>query len=308
MHRWTLETWKAFVTMDEEEAFLRDRLPRIALTHDFLLYGMFSVTALDILANTQCPNPRKYISLALKYSNESSALFRRQLNDMKPEDCHAFFTHSVFTLAANVMIPHYFPSQLQPLSTALDAVKAFFTLARGACEVVAVFPQAFLEKAPYVMRVVNALRSSHRLAKADEREAIALLHQVNKDLNSVVCNDNEAVGDASNSAHDVYHDMIKLLETCYAEDNEGDIKALCLSAPGLASNEFIEALGSFQPLAILILMHWAVLLGRSSRDFWWTSFIGEKLIEETLPLLQQTAIMETSNMPQHLYWLKHQAS
>lgn len=79
MHRWSTHTFRTMCGIPEEEPYLSKVMPREALRHEFLLDGLFAVTALDIARSSPEPDATRYERIALEYYNRGSATFRSLL-------------------------------------------------------------------------------------------------------------------------------------------------------------------------------------------------------------------------------------
>lgn len=290
--------------MREEEDLWRNILPRLALTYDFLLEGLFAISALDIVASAICADPSPFIHMALESYHKSSAMFRQRLVEITPEHCHVFFACSVLVLAVNVLIPKYAPNALESASAPLEAVQTFFGLSRGARQVAIVFDDAFSQHLPYTEAVRKILQSPPAVVDEGEREAIRVLHNINDRLSE------RGIGLSKSrktrSSHEMYRSAIALLEIYYAEDCKGRVTGLCLSAPSKTGDDFTAAMDKSEPLAMLVLMHWAVVLERSSDRLWWTKSLGRGLIQQVSALLQGSILWGLPDVPEHIAWVERQ--
>lgn len=71
--------------------------------------------------------------------------------------------------------------------------------------------------------------------------------------------------------------VIRLLKHCYAEEQRDILRGFCFVFPGGAGPDFTAAIKAYDPMALLILMHWAVLIERVGDEFWWTKKLGMRL-------------------------------
>ncbi len=114
MHRWSTHTFRTMCGIREEEAYLSKVIPCEALRHEFLLDGIFAVTALEMAQSpdaeggvgTDPDAAARYERMALEYYNRGSAAFRELLSDIPPDIYHLMF---IFASAAAVIVlglPH----------------------------------------------------------------------------------------------------------------------------------------------------------------------------------------------------------
>ena len=307
MHRWTVKSWQGFCAVPEERDFLRDDLPRLAMKHEFLLEGLFAVASLDI-AGTDSSHRGPYLRVGLESYYRSSAMFRQQLANMTPEDCHLFFSYAVFTVAVHaLMSQHGFGGKDSEPVSALETIKTMFNLSRGAHMISSTFLEAFSEQKPYVETLRGTLQVRPVFLRDEEAEAILLLHAVNDHVNSPELEVNSTPGASTwRSTHAMYDNAIQLLQVYYAHDYEGNVKGMWLSAATHMGGDFAAAMERSEPMAMLLLMHWGVLLERSSPHFWWAKSVGKTLVEQLSTLVQASVLASLPNVLQHVNWVKRQ--
>ena len=80
MHRWSTETYKSCTTpgSDDDEVW-QYLVPKLALENDFLLNGLFAVTAFEIARLTKKNDYEQYVNAALEYHTLALGSFRSQL-------------------------------------------------------------------------------------------------------------------------------------------------------------------------------------------------------------------------------------
>lgn len=87
----------------------------------------------------------------------------------------------------------------------------------------------------------------------------------------------DAVSTISTTSAGPWEAVIGLLRHCYAEEQRDILRGFCFVFPGGAGPDFTAAIKAFDPMALLILMHWAVLIDRVGDEFWWTKKLGMRL-------------------------------
>ncbi|KAH9886522.1 hypothetical protein F4778DRAFT_469199 [Xylariomycetidae sp. FL2044] len=85
--------------------------------------------------------------------------------------------------------------------------------------------------------------------------------------------------------HQLYRRAIDWLRRCYAEDARALLRGYCCTFPSAAGRGFAAALKAAEPLALLVTMHWAVLLDRLPAEYWWADDIGRRLALEIADVL-----------------------
>lgn len=81
---------------------------------------------------------------------------------------------------------------------------------------------------------------------------------------------------------DYYQKVIAHLERFYAEDARDAVRCFLLAYPTLARSDLEARRGGgftpWEPLELLLLAHWALLLHRTGRLFWWVGTSGRDLV------------------------------
>ncbi|KAI5919617.1 hypothetical protein F4810DRAFT_686272 [Camillea tinctor] len=76
-----------------------------------------------------------------------------------------------------------------------------------------------------------------------------------------------------------YTPALTFLTRCYAEDARGVFGGFSAAFPSACGAGFAAAIQRPDPLALLILMHWAVLLERMGGEYWWARDLGQRVVE-----------------------------
>ncbi|RYP39581.1 hypothetical protein DL767_002129 [Monosporascus sp. MG133] len=299
------------VGIPEEESYLSCVMPREALKHEFLLDGIFAVAALDIARSSEEPDATKYEHIALEYYNRGSVTFRALLADIPPDTYHLMF---IFATAAAVMVLGL-PQGTGDSKDEMSAVGRIITLADLFSGTLLIVNAGWdkLVDAPYPFREalstkVNSLEIldpncpverdglPYRLASLDLLDdeikmALARLDSVNNELHGpaqVVEEGQDAAEGGARSVHDVYRLAIFWLKENFAERA---VKGYFLSFFTLAGQDFAAAMKNAEPVALFILLHWAVELHVAGRDQWWAKGLGRQLVIEISDLLQSSQLV-----------------
>ncbi|EHA52618.1 hypothetical protein MGG_04933 [Pyricularia oryzae 70-15] len=79
---------------------------------------------------------------------------------------------------------------------------------------------------------------------------------------------------------DMYMNEVFYLRYCFAETQRAAYKFSGMGWPCMGGHEFTRDLARREPLALLLLAFWGVLIGRESNSTWWTGSIGADLVAE----------------------------
>ncbi|RYP70431.1 hypothetical protein DL771_005472 [Monosporascus sp. 5C6A] len=312
------------VGIPEEESYLSCVMPREALKHEFLLDGIFAVAALDIARSSEEPDATKYEHIALEYYNRGSATFRALLADIPPDTYHLMF---IFATAAAVMVmglPQGTGDSKDEMSV-LGRIITLGDLFSGTLLIVYAGWDKLVD-APYPFREalsvkVNSLEIldlncpverdglPYRLASLDLlddeiRMALARLDSVNNELHGppqVGKEGQDAAEEGARSVHEVYRVAIFWLKENFAERA---VKGYCLSFFILAGQDFAAAVKNAEPVALFILLHWAVALDAAGRDHWWAKGLGKHLVIEISDILQSSGLVLIPDGRDGIAWVR----
>ncbi|KAI1141792.1 hypothetical protein F5Y05DRAFT_373804 [Hypoxylon sp. FL0543] len=283
MHQWSTNTYKAFCGIPEDGEYLQVLLPRYALDYDYMLNCILAISSLQIARFMGEGNSMRYINAGLEYYNRGSSSFRTQLSSMNAENCHVLYMFSAIAIAAQLSIPHRVGSALDLLVIALDLVNGSTSIG--------MMGMPWLLNSPFPLRrFISLMGASKDLIDLDSRMALARLHAINNQRYGAA---SEPVGGNEGTDgvllvtdHELYHMSIEGLEMCFAEEARGVLRGFSTAFPGLAGKPFTALISRHDPFALLIVMHWAVLLGQLDRSIWWANSIAEELAIEIAGLLR----------------------
>ena len=96
-------------------------VPRIAVSHAFLLDSLLGLSALH-LAYLNTHDNRSWLEIALKYQNRACSAFTRVLAEMTPENCAPAFLCSIFIMLCATAYPCVTQDKhtFEPLSHVLE--------------------------------------------------------------------------------------------------------------------------------------------------------------------------------------------
>ncbi|EMR68573.1 putative c6 transcription factor protein [Eutypa lata UCREL1] len=323
MHRWSTHTYRSMCGIPEEAHYLSQVMPREALKHDFMLDGIFAVTALDIARSSQEPDATKYEHIALEYYNRGSASFRELLTDIPPDIYHLMF---IFASAAAVMVlglpqstggngsgsggvqtaleriitlADLFHGTLLIVHAGWDKIVDAYVPLRAALSTKVDKPDLLDTSQPVDRNELPFRFASLDLLDDDIRPVLARLDAVNDKVHATPRKGEPELSAAQeeerSAAHDMYRLSIFWLKEGFAEQKMDVVKGYCLSFFILAGQEFAAAAKSSQPLALFILMHWAVQLDKLGEEAWWARTVGRQLVHEVSEFL---AVSPLSSMPE----------
>jgi hypothetical protein len=299
MHRWATVTYKSVCTIPEEYPLAQCVVPRVALKYEFLLNGIFATSALELAASSSETEAATYVRAGLEYYDRASSAFRAELSSVTSENHLAVLMFSLMATAINVAIPQFHHDGTGHESNSmLSRVAVLFDLINGAASIALVSMDWLLGSSlSHEIQAVTPIQENpSNFLDSSISAALERLCLINKALHPGLDGEPNSKEYDGSSTYESYANAISNLERCFAEDARGVIKCYCILFPSLAGQNYALFLKDSQPLAFLILMHWAVLLDRIEKDYWWATMVGKNLMGELFRHLQ------TSPMAQQVDW------
>jgi hypothetical protein len=247
-------------------------VPNEAQSHPFLMYGILATAALHIGRDRPQGQEGRdiYIAVALKNYNAAIASFRAALKQVTADNCSALFAFSAMLVVLSLAFAHPHPSV--PNQNVVDELIQIFTLLQGV-RVVLQSAMPWVEQGPLgpLLRR-GAIRQqdlpTHSfLIPRDFDEALAYLERRNERVSELV------------DSREMYNQAIQKLRVCLEkiEANPGD-RAAALNWLVFLESSYVSSLKSKQPLALVILAHYGVVL-HSLREHWFLHRFGIRVIE-----------------------------
>lgn len=282
---------------------MQDEIPRKALAHPFLLYGIFAASALDIA--TSCRNDTSraehYGKIALRYYNMGSAQFRQQLTYIRPQIIHLLYLHAVIGACASLAIPPSLAaSGVDDPPTVVQRVVTFFNMAIGLTSMLTAYRNEFEQslKSVRVVQDLVATASSHGLSEDDETALQRL---------SVILRTSQLQGGVNSSEmKEKYAKCMDRLYLCFRVWSSHTMKVYCLSFPNFCGKQFVAAVNSSDPHALLLIMYWGIILHRSREEIWWIGSLGNELVQEIASAVLPMPLEQGPNVMEAVSWAVRQ--
>ena len=251
----------------------RTTIPQIAFKYPVLMHSIFSISALH-LAHLYPSRKPACISSAIRHHDVALTTFRNELNHITPSNVSALFACSTLIIVYVFAFPLVSPSLsigvntpqiLQPVQEILKV----FSLLHGTQVFSPVW--SWLEAGEISLLFKN-VDSTVNSGMSDE--ACASFSR----LQSYIDNESDQVSDLTPPRKQAYTAAIKSLKqlwniVCIPDSNTG----MVLSWPHMMESEYEKLLAERQPIALIILAHYAVLLD-AFKEYWWLRGWGKQLI------------------------------
>jgi len=270
---WATKTFSTFCHQQGEALEADERLlwqhvmPKEALRHDYLLNSSFAVTSLHLASLTDDHVTReRYVRTAVAYHNASLLSFMQAWPHVNESSCRAIYVASMSYFVLTMAMLHIDPLQGER-PTVEQSIFALLVLYKGPRRLLRLFGKQLSER-PFAATL--AKKDMRQFVKHDDvfLQAVDRLRNIN----------NTQYAKHFLNFHKANEFALVELSECSTRLINGSHLALVGWLMRL-DDDFIELLQQRQNLAILILMHWAVLLNRPT-DTWWVIRSGRTLVYE----------------------------
>jgi hypothetical protein len=246
-----------------------------------------------------------HFQAALEYYDKASESFRQQLSDVTPKNFHSMYMFA-FLAAAMYMARPLCPLEQQNQQTegvigrATVVMKLLMACSGLAEKNASLMLDSNSVSGPSLSTVVSAMgdvcRSQDSLG--DSTEAALARLSLLVETNACLSLETELFeAPASSLRTDIYQNAITWLRVSFQMEAKysDTVMGFCLAWPALAGKGLVDAFGKSDMMALLIVMHWAVLLDRLGAIAWWAASMGKDLVREIsttiLHLREQVAIV-----------------
>ncbi len=260
-------------------------IPRLALQHDYLLHGMLAMSALEIAAFTLDDEARvdEYVNVALEYHNTASSGLRRELSNVTPSNRQALFALSSILLILGLALPR-FVLQRGEEGNMLDYIMTYLALLKGH-RTIADMEANFRNKEPLVCNLSSYDDLPSPELQSEVHEVFQRLSALNEEMHGAVRSNSGLPELQAMSNHAACRRAIFYLEEDFANCRDDNTRSYCLGWPLRAGDDFVAALMAREPVALLTMMVWGVLLEQVRHGIWWAEGIGLRLVEDLSELI-----------------------
>ncbi|KAM0504606.1 hypothetical protein D7B24_008700 [Verticillium nonalfalfae] len=330
MHRWSTHTYLIMTCHPEEYPLMQNVMPREGLRHDFILRIMFALTSLDLAVNVAQTeaDAASYVRSALAYHDTATSALHRHVGARTAHHDRDWLTHVAIAAHAAYHLAVF--STTRAGGTARSRVASIFALwsqaatsgGGGGGATAAAGLDALLAASPATaLQSLLRLPASIDACDAATRAPLARLYAVNDALHEPAAYypDSQKPARAALlhaellhaeqqqpplSRHEMYRRAVFHLGACFAEDATGLLPGYCASFPSLAGPGFAAAVGGGEPMALLVVMHWGVLLHRMGLRCWWAAGVGACLVAELSEALPETELAFLPAAQEGMAWAR----
>ncbi|CZR52466.1 uncharacterized protein PAC_02343 [Phialocephala subalpina] len=272
LHHFSTITYTTLSDRHDLREMWRIQIPKMALKQRFMMHSLFSVTALHIACSAPLESQSSYIDRAIRHHNIALRHLSAELHNITRENGASLFICATLIVVFSLNLAFSRPHQ-EPTGT-VEEILGIFRLLRGVRLVLAGMWEWARESEIAPMFVDRDIDHTISLP-GDVTAALCLLEERNRHL-SKPASDTEAYNMAIQGLKDSFK-VISSSNDPGTRLNRDD--GMVLGWPITCNQEYIALLGSRQPLALVILAHYAVIL-HEMRDSWWVREWGSQLIHD----------------------------
>lgn len=248
MMQWCNSTHKLLVRSEATAWIWRQLVPQEALSHQFLLWELLSLSALDLSRSKDDKQRSTYLNAATYYQTRALSSFRPVLHEVNASNAKA-----VFAFASIVAVYGFGSSDELDMTDPIRDLQNALMLIRGVHEVVNCALPTLRESD---FGALLQLKITCDKMPADAKAALRRLHTLNDSRQ------------AETDSHEAYRKAIDMLEEAIGMYHSGETSMTpcgkwAISLPLL----FLDYLQQRQPFALIVLAHYCVLF-HYLRQYW----------------------------------------
>lgn len=240
------------------------QVPTEAYSHPYLMHSLLAIAALHRNSLPGAGEPQRSHTAALRHYNNALTTSKPALGSVNAGNCTSLFLFSAVVAMIVLALPLHSPDH--QLNDPIANLMQFFTLVRGSKSIV----HAELDRVrtgPLAALIADGFHAHKCDLPSDTRTALALLqHYV------------DACPDVDDAAKAAYKDAINLLELCFRNTvPDPENRMVVLSWPANVPDAYLSLLHAREPLALVCIAYFAVLL-HGLRRVWWCGDWGKSLM------------------------------
>ena len=280
LHQWSTVTYKSYCgTVTEEYHNWQVVVPQLALNHDYLLHGMLAMSALEIAAfsETDFEVCNHYVNVALEYHNLASCGLRRELANVTSDNRQALFALSSILMIMGLALPR-FTSLREEHDNMLDHLMTYLALLKG-LRLICDSEKDFRHKDPLMRGYQKWDDLPCQKLEPAVQLALRNIVEANEELNGAARTNSTKTELEAMTCHAACRKAIFFLEEDFKKSRDPHTRAYALGWPLRAGPDYVSAITQREPVTLLVLLAWGVLLEQISHDIWWMDSFGKRLIE-----------------------------
>ncbi len=280
-HQWSIDTYRSLIFPDDDESIWREMIPHTALDFDYLLNAIFAISALHISTMSIPSRSKTYQLAALEYQNLAITAFQVRDSRNTSEISQSMFAFSLLHLVLAVAFPSYLDRDIGK-SSIFDNLTILFTLLRGTSSIISSGRTSLLN-GPFGNFVRQSSHTQAEDLSLNAKLAFERLRILRDEEYTALSASASSTLDAAN-IYESTSEAIDKLEVCFSL-RSGNKLVVCFRWFATLDAEFVKRISDLDSLALLITMHWAILLADLGREKWWARSSGKALVAQISGIL-----------------------
>jgi len=280
-HQWSTDTYHSLIFQANDESLWREVIPHTALDCDYLLSAIFAISALHLSSMSPSSRSKTYQLAALQYQNLAITAFRVQDSRNNSEVSQSMCAFSILHLVLAVAFPSYLDRDIGK-SSILDTLTLLFKLLQGTTSII-VSSRTSLLNGPLASFVRQGSHMQAEDLSPNTKLAFEKLRILRDEEYTALSASASSTLDAA-SMYESTSEAIENLEVCFRL-RSGNKLVVCFRWFAKLNAGFVKRISDQDPLALLITMHWAILLTDIGKEKWWARSSGKALVTEISGIL-----------------------
>ncbi|MCJ1273499.1 hypothetical protein MMC21_001291 [Puttea exsequens] len=278
MHLYSISTWHSLDDVPEVREIWQELVPQEAVSQPYLMHGLLAMAALHKIS-LGVVDSAHYLALAMKHHSLALAKSKLELENISEHNCHALFAFSAITAIYTLALP--VSQNAVMMEDPVKKIASTAIMMRGSSTIV----QSHLDDIRNGKYGILVRSDFHSDNLSMPRQMAAVL----SDLKTQV-----RLHDKDQSNLTGCSLAFERLRICFVNmhfDPEAHTisvdsrdRAVMWSFLATVDTEFISLLFANEPMALILLAHYAVLL-HSLNGMWWCRGWGISLIRSISGLL-----------------------
>ena len=281
LHQWSTVTYQNYCSSVVDEYWNWQVLvPRLAMQHQCLLHAMLAMSALEIAAfstDDMCVCDH-YVDIALKYHNLASSGLRSELSHVHSGNRQATFAASSILMVLGLALPH-FASRRGEAGSYLDHFVTFLALLKG-FQLILESDENFRHSDPLVANHPDWETLPVTKVEPELELALQSIAGLNDEMYGATGSPNVLPDEIATAHHAANKRALYYLRAEFQRCNNPDTRAYALGWPLRAGPAYTAGIASHEPIALVILMFWAVLMHELGHKVWWMEGVGSRLVAD----------------------------
>lgn len=292
MHRWLTRTAWCFYMIPKDKVYLEVLLPQAALINSSLMNGIFALAAADFAFSGQ----KTYLRPALEYHANAIAEMRGQLKIINRKNIDDLYPFALLMAAFNFVTSSQLRTidRLIPTLDMMASANKMLLAGTGAS-----CPDCQFEIMSQVDLRILSLLDSETTASLDRLSIIS--HQI-----ELPATDDAPSGFAGDSQ--IYQVAIAHIKYSFAEEIRDVVKNYCWTIASVNKPEFFDAVRNLEPMALLIIMYFGVLLDvmekKGNAMAWWLQGQGKEIVGDLIRILNDSSVARLSDVQEAISWAR----